>query len=67
MLNEINRSNLRLDQIIEAVKKIVKNDAKNVKRKEYSSTPDKLQPKKLKDRVEKLLTQNNQPATKYLK
>lgn len=56
-----------MDQIIEAVKKIVKNDAKNVKRKEYSSTPDKLQPKKLKDRVEKLLTQNNQPATKYLK
>lgn len=70
MINEINRNNLRLDQIIDAVKKIVKSsDSKGVKRNinnfshhvnngnhgnhggNFNSTPDKVQPKKLKDRV----------------
>lgn len=67
MISEINRNNIRLDQIIESVKKMVKNgEMKAGKRRENSVTPDKVQPKKLKDRVEKLLAQNSQ-STKYIK
>lgn len=53
-MSEINRNNLRLDQIIEAVKKLAKSGdhMKGNKRvNNFNSTPDNAQPKKLKERV----------------
>lgn len=56
-----------MDQIIEAVKKLAKNGDhmkanKKVPNNNFSSTP-----KKLKDRVEKLLTENQNQSIKYIK
>lgn len=65
VLSQINRNNLRLDQIIEVLKKVVKTEQKGNKKRDTSITPDKTQPKKLKDRVEKLLAQNQ--SIKYIK
>jgi hypothetical protein len=60
-----------LDQIIEAVKKMVKSGEIKVgkkKERDTSVTPNKSQSNKLMDRVEKLLAQsNNQNNIKYIK
>ena len=63
-MGEINRNSLRLDQIIESVKKLMKTEGQR-RKPGKTVTPDKGQSKKLKDRVEKVIQE--QHAAKYLK
>lgn len=58
LLNEVNKNNLRLDKITEAIKCMMKGS----KSSKMSITPEKLQPKRLKERVDKAIT-----STKYIK
>ena len=63
LIGEVNRNNQRLDLIIESVRKLMK--VEPLRKKQMNSTPDKLQPRRLKDRVDKVIQEGQ--ASKYIK